>query len=330
LWVGLRGTQCLNNEPNRSRSTPLVSPRIIHSRDGPADSSTKSGRIPPNLPTKSLSVAQPQTRVQIQHAPFEQLAKSITLNTSRIASNHPLQRQSSRLFHQVRMYSSQISSSANEIPLCRPAQTRVQIQHPMGTFNDRLCSCILDNLLHRLFDTLAPSIFSLLHPQSNPRTMRCVQLSEALSDHLRQIHFLTVSDRPHFLAFNLPHQHPRSCLSLPTSFNTSDDLPYSSSALRYLPRVRRDLHTMARQSSCVDTNAGSRWQPFNSTSTSPPPAPYLNTSVSAISTPPPHSTHPASRNLRFPSDVVQREPHQVVSCIGKHAPSSLFLSAACS
>ena len=81
------------------------------------------------------------------------------------------------------------------------------------------------------------------------------------------------------------------------------------------------LHTMAQRSSGAGTRARSRWQPYNSTliaSTSRPPAPYLNTPVSAISTSPPHSTHPSIRHIHLPPDVIQRKPRQAASLIGKH------------
>ena len=81
------------------------------------------------------------------------------------------------------------------------------------------------------------------------------------------------------------------------------------------------LHTMAQRSSGAGTRARSRWQPYNSTliaSTSRPPAPYLNTPVSAISTSPPHSTHPTIRHTLLPPDVIERKPRQAANLIGKH------------
>lgn len=78
------------------------------------------------------------------------------------------------------------------------------------------------------------------------------------------------------------------------------------------------LHTMAQRSSGASTRTRSRWQPYNSTliaSVSRPPAPYLNTPVSAISTSPPHSTHPTIRHTLLPPDVIQRKPRQAASLI---------------
>lgn len=78
------------------------------------------------------------------------------------------------------------------------------------------------------------------------------------------------------------------------------------------------LHTMAQRSSGASTRTRSRWQPYNSTliaSVSRPPAPYLNTPVSAVSTSPPHSTHPTIRHTLLPPDVIQRKPRQAASLI---------------
>lgn len=82
---------------------------------------------------------------------------------------------------------------------------------------------------------------------------------------------------------------------------------------------------MAQRSSGAGSRARSRWQPYNPTlitSTSRSPAPYLNTPVSAISTSPPHSTHPTIRHTHLPPDVIQRKPRQAASLID-HAVKSL-------
>ena len=87
------------------------------------------------------------------------------------------------------------------------------------------------------------------------------------------------------------------------------------------------LHTMAQRSSGAGSRARSRWQPYNSTliaSTSRSPAPYLNTPVSAISTSPPHSTHPNIRHIHTPPDVTQRKPRQAASLIGEHPTCCLI------
>ena len=89
------------------------------------------------------------------------------------------------------------------------------------------------------------------------------------------------------------------------------------------------LNTMAQRSSGAGTRARSRWQPYNSTliaSASRPPAPYLNTPISAISTSPPHSTHPTIRHTHLPPGVIQRKPRQAASLIGKHPHAGCFIS----
>ena len=81
------------------------------------------------------------------------------------------------------------------------------------------------------------------------------------------------------------------------------------------------LHTMAQRSSGAGSRARSRWQPYNPTliaSTSRSPTPYLNTPVSAISTSPPHSTHPNIRHIHAPPDVTQRKPRQAANLIGEY------------
>ena len=91
------------------------------------------------------------------------------------------------------------------------------------------------------------------------------------------------------------------------------------------------LHTMAQRTSGAGSRARSRWQPYNPTliaSTSRSPAPYLNTPISAVSTSPPHSTHPNVRHTNTPPDITQRKPRQAASLIGKSPyvlgdPSSL-------
>ena len=87
------------------------------------------------------------------------------------------------------------------------------------------------------------------------------------------------------------------------------------------------LHTMAQRSSGAGTRARSRWQPYNPSSivsTSRSPAPYLNTPVSAVSTSPPHSTHPNTHHTHLPPDVIQRKPRQAACLIGKqHAVLNL-------
>ena len=88
------------------------------------------------------------------------------------------------------------------------------------------------------------------------------------------------------------------------------------------------LHTMAQRSSGAGTRARSRWQPYNSTlitSTSRSSAPYLNTPVSAVSTSPPHSTHPNVRHTHTPPDVTQRKPRQAATLIGKSTRASRFV-----
>src|ERR1700743_2395813 len=49
-----------------------------------------------------------------------------------------------------------------------------------------------------------------------------------------------------------------------------------------------------------------------------PPTPYLNTSVSTISTSPPHSTHLTIRRTHLPSNAIQHKPSQAVSLTGEH------------
>ena len=49
-----------------------------------------------------------------------------------------------------------------------------------------------------------------------------------------------------------------------------------------------------------------------------PPTPYLNTSISAISTSPPHSTHLTICHTHLPSDAIQHKPSQAVSLTGEH------------
>jgi len=87
------------------------------------------------------------------------------------------------------------------------------------------------------------------------------------------------------------------------------------------------LHTMTQRSSGAGTRARSRWQPYNTTliaSTSRSPAPYLNTPVSAVSTSPPHSTHPTTRHTHLPPDATQRKPRQAASLIGKPPAQALL------
>jgi len=88
------------------------------------------------------------------------------------------------------------------------------------------------------------------------------------------------------------------------------------------------LHTMAQRSSGAGTRARSRWQPYNPTliaSTSRSPAPYLNTPVSAVSTSPPHSTHPTTRHAQPPPDITQRKPRQAASLIGEPPHTCFFI-----
>ena len=88
------------------------------------------------------------------------------------------------------------------------------------------------------------------------------------------------------------------------------------------------LHTMTQRSSGAGTRARSRWQPYNSTlitSTPRSPGPYLNTPVSAISTSPPHSTHPTVHRAHLPPDVIQRKPRQAASLIGQSPHVCYFI-----
>ena len=81
------------------------------------------------------------------------------------------------------------------------------------------------------------------------------------------------------------------------------------------------LNTMAQQSSGAGTRVRSRWQPYHFTliaSALRPPAPYLNSHISDISTSPPHSTHPTIRHTHLPPGVIQCKPRRAASLIGKH------------
>ena len=68
---------------------------------------------------------------------------------------------------------------------------------------------------------------------------------------------------------------------------------FSQPCPRFTPRTM--LHATTQQTPSTGIRAKSRWQPDNPSSipsTSTSPIPYLNTPVSALSTFPPHSTHP--------------------------------------
>ena len=99
---------------------------------------------------------------------------------------------------------------------------------------------------------------------------------------------------------------------------SSPPLDLSSSHPRFIPRTM--LHTMVQRSSGEGSLARSHWQPHNPTliaSTSKFPAPYLNTPISAVSTSPPHSTHPKVGHTHTSAIVTQRKPHQAASLTSK-------------
>ena len=118
------------------------------------------------------------------------------------------------------------------------------------------------------------------------------------------------------------HHHLCDCIldNLPYQLSYAPTLAiFSLLHPRFIPRSM--LHTAPQQSSGTGTHAGSCWQPYNPTgaiaSMSWSPVPYSNTPISAMSTSPPHSTHPNIRHTHCPPDITQRKTHQAANLIGK-------------
>ena len=85
--------------------------------------------------------------------------------------------------------------------------------------------------------------------------------------------------------------------------------------------------SMTQRNAGAGSHAGSRWRLYNPTliaSTSRSLAPYLNTPISAVSTSPPHSTHPNVRHTHTTSDVIQCRLCPVTHLVGKSSTHVLF------
>ena len=85
---------------------------------------------------------------------------------------------------------------------------------------------------------------------------------------------------------------------------------------QYIPFVELGPHLVEPSPLCRRKTWGSNTSCSPGTETRSP-APYLNTPVSAVSTSPPHSTHPTTRHTDLPPDATQRKPRQAASLIGK-------------